>query len=145
VSDLASIRRVVRVAAALRARAALADEDADWLATALEGGDLELLLDVRTKLGRKFSTQLAHERSIDLHRQAAMRLPLDPGASQASQARQLRIELANYYTGTWRHHRALEDCPAPAGSLREACWSILKNRDRLLSERTIRDLLSART
>ncbi|QHO78204.1 hypothetical protein ACH79_42115 [Bradyrhizobium sp. CCBAU 051011] len=64
--------------------------------------------------------------------------------SERSAAAELHRELARYSALAWRRDRTEVQCPARhVGRITEACWSILKLRDQVPSERVIRRALAA--
>jgi hypothetical protein len=68
-----------------------------------------------------------------------------PGASERETARCLRIALLRYRAGAWRRTRVETQCPPRhRGRLVELLWMILKVRDQVPSERTIRRALAFR-
>lgn len=68
---------------------------------------------------------------------------LFPGASDREIARQLRIALVRYRDGRWRRDRIETTCPVRhQGKLLQVLWLILKTRDAIPGERTIRRALS---
>ena len=65
-----------------------------------------------------------------------------PGASDREVARRLRIALSSYCGGRWQRDRSKATCPAQhAGKLTATLWMILKVRDHIPSEMTIRRAL----
>lgn len=61
-------------------------------------------------------------------------------------ARQLRTALSTYRDGRWRRDRACEVCPPQhQGKLTATLWAILKTKDALVSDRTIRRTLAIPT
>jgi hypothetical protein len=68
-----------------------------------------------------------------------------PGSSDREIARRLRIALLRYREGAWRRTRAEALCPPRhAGRLDATLWCLLRVRDAIPSERTIRAVLSQR-
>ena len=68
-----------------------------------------------------------------------------PGASDHEQARRLHRTIGDYATSAWLRERTLSLCPPRhKGRIREFCWMVLKTRDAVPSERTIRRILSTR-
>ncbi|MGV7218265.1 hypothetical protein [Bradyrhizobium sp. UFLA05-112] len=66
------------------------------------------------------------------------------GMSARSAARTLHAALARYRELGWRRDRAEVQCPARhVGTITEACWLILKQRDFAVSARAIRRMLTA--
>ena len=66
-----------------------------------------------------------------------------PGLSQRETARLLRSRLLVYRSGRWRRNRSELTCPVQhRGKLTEVLWMLLKVRDAIPSERTIRAALS---
>jgi hypothetical protein len=66
-----------------------------------------------------------------------------PGVSQREAARQLRIALLRYREGRFRRDRSEALCPSQhAGKLKAVLWAILRTRDHVPSESTIRRALS---
>lgn len=65
-----------------------------------------------------------------------------PGLSHREAARQIRIALLRYQTGRFRRSRLALTCPHQAGRLDAVLWMILKVRDAIPSERSIRRALS---
>lgn len=54
---------------------------------------------------------------------------------------ELEAILRDYQSRCWTRDRILDECPARhAGTVREACWQILKLVDRALSDRQIRSI-----
>jgi hypothetical protein len=66
-----------------------------------------------------------------------------PGASDREIARQLRTALSRYREGRWRRDRSESLCPH-AGKLPALLWCLLKTRDAVPSDRTIRLALARR-
>ena len=65
-----------------------------------------------------------------------------PGLSQRETARRLRIALQRYQLGRWRRTRADLTCPKDhAGKLTGVLWMLLRVRDHVPSEMTIRRAL----
>ena len=65
-----------------------------------------------------------------------------PGLTDREIARRLRIALMRYREGRWRRSRTDLTCPHEAGNLTGLLWMLLKVRDAIPSERTIRAVLS---
>jgi hypothetical protein len=66
-----------------------------------------------------------------------------PACSDREIARRLRIALQRYRDGRWQRDRADLTCPVQhSGKLAGVCWKLLKTRDAVPSERTIRAALS---
>jgi hypothetical protein len=66
------------------------------------------------------------------------------GASNHAAAAAIRKRLALYRAGAWRRHCAEETLPAAlVGKIEELLWFVLKQRDAVPSERTIRAALDA--
>lgn len=51
-------------------------------------------------------------------------------------------DLLRFAGSAWRNEKHLADCPHQAGTLRATFWQILKHRDKVLSARQIRRILS---
>ena len=69
-----------------------------------------------------------------------------PGASDREIARQLRTALSTYRNGRWRRDRSEATCPVQhRGKLTATLWAILKTKDALVSDRTIRRALATPT
>jgi hypothetical protein len=65
------------------------------------------------------------------------------GQSSRSAASALRGALVRYREGAWRRHRVEDQCPVRlVGRLDEYLWRILRARDHVPSERTIRRALA---
>ena len=65
-----------------------------------------------------------------------------PGVSDREAARQIRTKLLRYQQGAWRRERAEALCPPRhADKLTALLWRLLKVRDAVPSERTIRMVL----
>jgi hypothetical protein len=65
-----------------------------------------------------------------------------PGCSDREIARQLHAALSTYRNGRWRRDRAEYTCPPQhRGKLVEVLWMILRTRDHVPSEMTIRRAL----
>jgi hypothetical protein len=65
-----------------------------------------------------------------------------PGMSNREIARRLRIALSTYRAGRWRRDRAEALCPMQhKGKLTAVLWMVLKVRDHVPSEMTIRRAL----
>lgn len=64
------------------------------------------------------------------------------GLSQREAARHLHTVLTRYQTGRWRRSRVDLTCPHDAGRLDAVLWMILRTRDHVPRERTIRAALS---
>jgi hypothetical protein len=68
-----------------------------------------------------------------------------PGQSDREIARQLRLALARYRDGRWRRDRSEYTCPAQhRGKLTEVLYFLLRVRDAVPSETTIRRALAIR-
>jgi hypothetical protein len=68
-----------------------------------------------------------------------------PGASDREIARRLHSALSTYRDGRWRRDRAEALCPVQhKGKLMQTLWMILKTRDHVPSEMTIRRALAFR-
>lgn len=68
-----------------------------------------------------------------------------PDLSQREAARQVRTRLLRFSTGAWRRERACPFCPARhAGTLSELLWRLLRARDAIPSEATVRRALAIR-
>jgi hypothetical protein len=66
-----------------------------------------------------------------------------PGCSDREIARLLRAVLVTFRNGRWRRDRVETTCPLQhRGKLQQVLWLILKTRDAIPSERTIRRALS---
>jgi hypothetical protein len=66
-----------------------------------------------------------------------------PGASDCEIARRLHIALVRYRNGRWRRDGSEATCPVQhCGKLMQALWCLLKTRDAIPGERTIRAVLS---
>jgi hypothetical protein len=66
-----------------------------------------------------------------------------PGSSDREIARQLRTALSRYREGAWRRDRAEMRCPVRLrGSVSELFWQLLKARDAIPGDRTIRAALA---
>jgi hypothetical protein len=62
-----------------------------------------------------------------------------PGRSSRAAAHKLHAVLSRYREGAWRRERTSESVPLRhQGRIEEVCWSILKLRDVVPAERTIR-------
>jgi hypothetical protein len=85
------------------------------------------------------STMLQLDERDHFLREAARFFPF---FSQREVARRLRTALLRYQTGRWRRERADVECPHAAGKLTAVLWMLLKVRDHVPSERTIRVALS---
>jgi hypothetical protein len=86
------------------------------------------------------STLLAIDERDALLVEAALQFS---GLSQREQARRLRSALSIYRDGRWRRDRSELTCPPQhRGKLTAVCWTLLKVRDFVPSERTIRAALS---
>jgi hypothetical protein len=67
-----------------------------------------------------------------------------PGWSSRAAAHALHTALSRYQCGAWRRHRIEDQCPARlCGKLEAHCWHILRARDAVPSERTIRAAIDA--
>jgi hypothetical protein len=65
------------------------------------------------------------------------------GQSSRSTANGLRGALVRYREGAWRRHRIEGECPERlCGKVEQYCWMILRARDCVPSERTIRRALA---
>ena len=89
---------------------------------------------------RSPSTLLAIDERDALLVEAALHFS---GLSQREQARRIRVALQRYQLGRWRRTRAALTSPEHRGRLEAVLWAILKGRDYVPSERTIRAALSA--
>lgn len=68
-----------------------------------------------------------------------------PGLSNREAARQLHTALSRYRDGRWRRDCSEALCPPQhRGKLIATLWMILKTRDVLVAERTIRRALATR-
>jgi hypothetical protein len=66
-----------------------------------------------------------------------------PGMSDYEKARQLHIALLRYSAGAWRRDRTETTCPARhRDRLSGVLWMILKTKDAIPGERTIRSALA---
>jgi hypothetical protein len=64
--------------------------------------------------------------------------------SSLSAATRLHEALSRYQQGGWRRHRTEHQCPTRlCGRLDGYCWRILRARDAVPSERTIRRVLAS--
>jgi hypothetical protein len=69
-----------------------------------------------------------------------------PDMSNRETARQLRIALSTYRAGRWRRDRSEATCPTQhQAKLTATLWAILKTKDALVSDRTIRRALATPT
>jgi hypothetical protein len=69
-----------------------------------------------------------------------------PGLSRREIARKLCAALSIYRGGRWRRDYAEATCPVQhQGKLTATLWAILKTRDALVAERTLRRVLAAPT
>jgi hypothetical protein len=66
-----------------------------------------------------------------------------PMCSQREQARRIAKSLLRYRCGAWRRHSVENTLPARCRGLDAVCWKLLKTRDCLCSEATIRRALSS--
>jgi hypothetical protein len=64
------------------------------------------------------------------------------GMSDRQAAATLRSALLRYQTGRWRRTRVETTCPEPRDRLASVLWMLLRVRDAIPSERTIRSALS---
>ena len=64
-----------------------------------------------------------------------------PGCSDREIARRLRTAIQLYQGGRWRRERADVECPHAAGKLTAVLWMLLRVRDFVPSEMTIRRAL----
>lgn len=64
------------------------------------------------------------------------------GMSDRQAAAFIHTALARYAAGRWRRSRADPVCPHEAGTLAATLWAILRCRDHIVSERTIRAVLA---
>jgi len=68
-----------------------------------------------------------------------------PGLSQREAARLIRIALIRYRQGRFRRERTCDACPAcHAGKLTGVLWLLLKIRDAIPSEMTVRRAIAFR-
>jgi hypothetical protein len=149
VSDLASIRRLARLAAALSDGKVLPADDAVPIAAAIrsyrrgEVDSLDAALGLNVGAGeRKPATRLALADRASLLRSAADRY--FPNQSVASQARELHAALDRYAATGWLRERTFDECPVRyAGSIRADLWTILKIKPYVLTERALRATLAA--
>ena len=87
------------------------------------------------------STMLAIDERDQFLRVAADRFCV--GMSDRAAATMLRTKLTRYQTGAWRRDRVEALCPARhRGRIDELLWCVLKVRDAVPSERTIRAALA---
>src|SRR5262245_52485702 len=78
-----------------------------------------------------------------LFRKAAARFCV--GMSDRQAAAMLRTALSRYRNGRWQRDRAEATCPVQhKGKLTEALWLLLKTRDAIPSERSVRAALAVR-
>jgi hypothetical protein len=66
-----------------------------------------------------------------------------PHCSQREQAKRIATSLLRYRCGAWRRHCVESTLPVRCRGLDAICWTVLKTRDRLCSEATIRRALSS--
>jgi hypothetical protein len=93
--------------------------------------------------GRTPAVQLLIDERDNLIRAAAK---FYPGAGDREVARRLRAALSIYRNGRWRRDRAEATCPLQhKRKLLQVMWLILKTRDALVSDRTVRRALAAST
>ena len=89
---------------------------------------------------RSPQTLLAISERDHLLREAARRFCV--GMSDRQAAAMLNTSLKRYDTGAWRRERIADICPPRhAGRLTAYCWRILRTRDAVPSEMTIRRAL----
>ena len=68
-----------------------------------------------------------------------------PGMSALEQATRFHIELARFHNTAWRYERDVEQCPARHhGTIRAACWTILRMRDYLIGVRQLRKIIGTK-
>jgi hypothetical protein len=66
------------------------------------------------------------------------------GLSVAAQAEFLHKELLRYSASAWQRERTFEGCPdRRRGTIYECLWRVLKLHDRVLSARSLRQILAA--
>ena len=68
-----------------------------------------------------------------------------PGLSDRETARLLRSRLQIYQQGRWRRSRSEIWCPHPADRVEAVLWALLRVRDAIPSERTIRAAIASRS
>ena len=148
-SRRASIDPYARLAAAaanLR-NGALDPETREQLAESLEriaaGEDAAAALGVKRAPGqRTLQTSTALAERDRLLREAAERFL--GGLSVAAQAECLHKQLSRYCASAWQRERVCEQCPdRHSGTLHECLWAALKLHDRVLSTRSLRQILAA--
>jgi hypothetical protein len=89
---------------------------------------------------RTRQTELRISERDKLIRAAARFYPVD--AYDREVARQLRVALLRYRNGRWQRDRIEATCPVQhRGKLMQVMWMILKTRDHVPSEMTIRRAL----
>ena len=104
--------------------------------------DLRHAVPLRGPGERTPQTLLLLDERDALLREAALRFCI--GMSDRQAAKYLRSALLRYQTGRWRRDRSETLCPMQhRGKLTELLWMILKTRDVLPSEPTIRRALGA--
>lgn len=115
---------------------------AQWL-RGRSGEPLERFLGIKREAGqRSIQTALALHRRDDRVRQAAAAHFRSDCASD--QARELHRRWSRYAASSWPRERALDELPAHRRNTAEGeFWTIMKIRDHVLSERSIRALLAA--
>jgi hypothetical protein len=101
---------------------------------------IELPLDGRGR--RSNETRLRIDECATLQREGAR---FFAAASDREIARRLHQALSRYATGAWRRERTCDVCPVRhRGKVTAALWMILKTRDAIPSDRTIRRTLAIR-
>jgi hypothetical protein len=67
-----------------------------------------------------------------------------PDQSSRATARRLHVALARYRQGPWRRHRVEDQCPARLrGRIEQYLWLVLRARDAIPSESTVRAAIDA--
>ena len=138
--------RLAATAASLR-NGTLGPEDRDLLATMIErvacGEDPAAALGIKRGPGqRSWGTRTALDQRDLLLREAAERFL--GGMSVAAQAQHLHVQLTRYSATAWARERVCEECPdRHQGTIHELFWRVLKLHDRVLSARSLRQILAA--
>ena len=90
---------------------------------------------------RSWCTRTALDQRDRILREAAGRFY--GGLPVAAQAQHLHVQLTRYSATAWVRERAFEACPdCRRGMIDELLWRALRHHDRVLSARSIRDILA---
>jgi hypothetical protein len=101
-----------------------------------------MIADISTHRGRGCRTPQTRLLIEERNRLLVEAAQFFPDASDRETARRLHVALSRYKNGTWRRDRSEALCPVQhRGKLTRTLWMILKVRDHVPSEMTIRRAL----